>query len=274
MTLISEALAVRAVDLGKRYSIGAAKGENSLYDRFAGSLRGRGSPAPHEQPSIWALRNVSFEVPHGQVIGLIGRNGSGKTTLLKMIARVTAPTEGMAAIRGRVGALLQVGAGFHPELSGRDNIALSGAILGMSRSEIAAISDQIVDFAEIGPFLDSPVKHYSSGMHLRLAFAVSAHIPAEIMLVDEILSVGDAPFQQKCQRRMRELVDGEGRTILFVSHSMKSVIELCDSALVLDGGNVRFMGDTKEAVDFYESEVLHLLERDRQSAQPQNLTVS
>jgi lipopolysaccharide transport system ATP-binding protein len=174
---------------------------------------------------------------------------------MKILARVTAPTEGRAVVNGRVGALLQVGAGFHPELSGRDNIGLSGAILGMSREEIDAVRETIVAFAEIGQFLDTPVKHYSSGMFLRLAFSVSAHLSAEVMLVDEVLQVGDATFQQKCQDRIRSLVAG-GRTVLFVSHNTASVLELCDSAVVLDSGLLRYQGGTADAVAFYEEEIL------------------
>jgi lipopolysaccharide transport system ATP-binding protein len=187
----------------------------------------------------------------------MGRNGSGKTTLMKILARVTAPTEGCATIRGRVGALLQVGIGFHPELSGRDNIALSGAILGISRAEIAEKHDQIVEFAEIGRFLDTPVKHYSSGMFTRLAFSVSSHLTAEVMLVDEVLSVGDAAFKRKCEDRIRQVVI-EGRTVMLVSHSAETVRTLCDSVIVLHEGTVRFTGSTSEGADFYEREILKM----------------
>ena len=242
--------AVHAVDLGKRYLIGIDRGR-SLYDRIGRPFGG----TTDMRPSLWALKEVSFTVPQGHVLGVIGRNGSGKSTLMKILARVTAPTEGEAQTRGRVGALLEVGTGFHPELSGRDNIALSGAILGMTRREIAAVSHDILEFADIGEFVDAPVKHYSSGMYLRLAFSVSAHMPADIMLIDEVLSVGDGAFQKKCQLRIRELVE-LGRTVLFVSHSMDSVGMLCDSALVIDGGRVVFRGDTHDAVAFYEGTVL------------------
>jgi lipopolysaccharide transport system ATP-binding protein len=248
-------LAVTARGLGKRYHIGAKPGAGSLYDRLgrlAGHATGR-TVDPH--PTIWALKDVSFEVPVGTVLGVVGRNGSGKSTLMKILARVTAPTEGQAETQGRVGALLQVGAGFHPELTGRDNIGLSGAILGMSRSEIAAVQDAIIEFAGIGQFLDTPVKHYSSGMHMRLAFSVSAHLSAEIMLVDEVLAVGDAVFQKKCHDRILQLV-GEGRTVLFVSHSAESVRLLCNSVVVLDGGRIRYNGPTDEGLEFYQSELL------------------
>jgi lipopolysaccharide transport system ATP-binding protein len=246
-------VAVAANNLGKQYDIGTKPGTGRLYDRLASVISpGRAT----EHPTIWALRDVSFEVSPGSVLGVIGRNGSGKSTLMKILARVTVPTEGVAMVTGRVGALLQVGTGFHPELTGRENISLSGAILGMTREEIQAVEDQVVDFAEIGRFLDTPVKHYSSGMYMRLAFSVSAHLAAEIMLVDEVLSVGDAEFQKKCKARIRELVDG-GRTVLFVSHSMDSVQQLCDSTLVLEQGRVVFAGDTREAVHYYNRQVLN-----------------
>lgn len=252
--------AVLVRQLGKRYRIGRP-GAGSLYDRTAqllGADRGRHL---EEDTTLWALRGVSFSVPAGQVLGVLGRNGSGKSTLMRILARVTAPTEGYAIVRGRVGALLQVGTGFHPELTGRDNIVLSGAILGMSNDEIAAVQQSIVDFAEIGRFLDTPVKHYSSGMYMRLAFSVSAHMEAEIMLIDEVLSVGDADFQRKCRDRIRTLVAG-GRTVLFVSHSMGSLRDLCASAIVLDKGSLRFVGDTGAAIEFYEGQILRDQGRD------------
>ena len=246
------AVAVAATNLGKQYDIGARPGAGRLYD----SLAARISPGRStEHPMIWALRDVSFEVSPGRVLGVIGRNGSGKSTLMKILSRVTVPTEGVAIVAGRVGALLQVGTGFHPELSGRENISLSGAILGMTREEIQAVEQQIVDFAEVGRFLETPVKHYSSGMYMRLAFSVSAHLAAEVMLIDEVLSVGDAEFQKKCKARIRQLV-ADGRTVLFVSHSMDSVQQLCDSTLVLEQGRVVFAGDTAEAVHYYNREIL------------------
>ena len=254
--MTATSLAVRVRGLGKQYRIGALKSSGAAYDAIGRRVgRSRTSQAPEGTPTIWALRDIDLDVSHGQAVAVIGRNGSGKSTLMKILARITAPTEGMAEVQGRVGALLQVGAGFHPELSGRDNIALSGAILGMSRAEIAAAEPAIVDFAEIGPFLDTSVKHYSSGMYMRLAFSVSAHLSAEVMLVDEVLQVGDATFQQKCQQRIRELV-GAGRTVVYVSHNLSSVADICDAAVVLDGGRLRFSGDTAEAVRFYEQEVL------------------
>lgn len=245
--------AVRVRGLGKLYQIGFRK-QSGLYDRFAQTISRR-RRAPDGHPTIWALKDLSFDVPHGYVMGVIGRNGSGKSTLMKILARVTAPTTGMAEVTGRVGALLQVGTGFHPQLTGRDNIGLSGAILGMTRQQVQAVEQDIIDFAEIDEFLDTPVKHYSSGMYLRLAFSVSAHMTADILLIDEVLAVGDAAFQKKCRQRIRSLVE-EGRTVLFVSHSMGSVRSLCDGAIVLDRGRLVFGGDTNEAASFYEQEIL------------------
>ncbi len=240
--------------MGKRYQVPGRPRSS----RLLGALPGRKSPSnpgSNASTDFWALRNVSFEVQPGQILGLLGRNGSGKTTLMKIIARITVPTEGSIEVRGRVGAMLKAGTGFHPELSGRDNIALSGAILGMSSEEVAAVEQDIIDFAEIGRFIDTPVKHYSSGMGIRLAFGVSSHMPGDVMIIDEALSVGDAIFQRKCQDRIATVV-GQGRTVLFVSHSMPSVRSLCDIAVVLDRGSVRFTGETGDAIDFYEQEVL------------------
>jgi len=247
--------AVRVLGLGKRYQIGAPPGGSTVYERI-GSALGQRSRAPSDpHPTIWALKDVSFDVPRGEVLGILGRNGSGKSTLMKILARITAPTEGTVEAYGRVGALLEVGTGFHPELTGRENIALSGAILGMSREDIDAVQDRIIDFSEIGRFLDTPVKYYSSGMFTRLAFSVSIYLDAEILLIDEVLAVGDAAFQVKCQERIREAV-GEGRTVLFISHSMAAVTSLCDSAIVLDQGVLRFAGATSDAVDLYTQQIL------------------
>ena len=246
-----DAISVRG--LSKRYEIGQRRGTGSLYEAVGSRLRGR--PSVKSRTHIWALHGVDLDVPQGQVLGVLGRNGSGKTTLMKILARVTAPTEGSARVTGRVAPLLQVGAGFHPQLSGRDNIALSGAILGMKPTDVRQLQSSIIEFADIGDFVDTPVKHYSSGMYMRLAFSVSAHLRAEIMLVDEVLSVGDAAFQLKCQERIRLLVR-EGRTVLFVSHGMQSVRALCDSAIVLDEGELMYQGDTGAAAEFYEGEVL------------------
>jgi lipopolysaccharide transport system ATP-binding protein len=258
MTLTDTRLAVRAAGIGKQYEIGAAPGTATMYERVAGMVGlGSGRLPADAHPTIWALRDVSFEVAPGEVLGVMGRNGSGKSTLMRILARTTVPTEGEAETYGRVAALLDVGSGFHPDLSGRDNIKLSGAILGMSRDEVRTVHEAIIDFAEIGRFLDTPVKHYSSGMFLRLAFSVSIHLAAEIMLIDEILAVGDAAFQRKCQERIRQAVSS-GRTVLFVSHSMASVEALCDRAMVLDAGRVRFSGATADAIAFYTREILGL----------------
>ncbi len=202
--------------------------------------------------SIWALKDVSFDVKQGQVLGVVGRNGAGKSTLLKLLSRVTEPTEGEAEIRGRVGSLLEVGTGFHPELTGRENIYLNGAILGMKRVEIDRKFDEIVEFAEVDKFIETPVKRYSSGMYLRLAFAVAAHLEPEILVVDEVLAVGDAEFQRKCLGKMGD-VAREGRTVLFVSHNMSAVLRLTDETIVIDKGGLLLRAPTPEAVDFYLS---------------------
>jgi lipopolysaccharide transport system ATP-binding protein len=215
------------------------------------SLGRGGSAAGNAGPeSFWALRDVSFEVPRGEVLGIIGRNGAGKSTLLKVLSRITEPTEGRAEIHGRVGSLLEVGTGFHPELTGRENIYLNGAILGMRRAEIARKFDEIVEFAEIAKFLDMPVKHYSSGMYMRLAFAVAAHLDPEILVVDEVLAVGDVAFQKKCLGKMGEVSRG-GRTVLFVSHNMAAVQQLTRSCLLLQQGAVAFQGRTADAIGLY-----------------------
>jgi len=199
---------------------------------------------------IWALKDVSFQVKHGEVLGIIGRNGAGKSTLLKIISRITAPTEGTVKINGSVGSLLEVGTGFHPELTGRENIFLNGSILGMSRKEINKKFDEIVDFAEVEKFIDTPVKRYSSGMYLRLAFAVAAHLDPEILIVDEVLAVGDIEFQRKCVGKMSNIAE-EGRTVLFVSHNVNSIQQLCTNGLILNKGNIIFEGDSKSSVKYY-----------------------
>ncbi|MGH9942026.1 MAG: ABC transporter ATP-binding protein [Pyrinomonadaceae bacterium] len=211
-------------------------------------LRRRNSrPASREH---WALKDVSFEVGHGDVVGIIGRNGAGKSTLLKILSRITEPSRGRVRLYGRVGSLLEVGTGFHPELSGRDNIYLNGAILGMSRVEIARQFDEIVAFAEVEPFIDTPVKRYSSGMYLRLAFAVAAHLNPEILIIDEVLAVGDMQFQKKCLGKMSE-VSQQGRTVLFVSHNMDAVRKLCNRAILLDGGEINAAGETSLVLKKY-----------------------
>ncbi|NPA93245.1 MAG: ABC transporter ATP-binding protein [Chloroflexi bacterium] len=247
-------LALRVHDLGKRYRLGLQMDAYAtLRDVIAQALARpfhRKTQPKTEEDTLWALRHVSFEVPRGKVLGIIGRNGAGKSTLLKILSRVTEPTEGYAEIHGRVGSLLEVGTGFHPELTGRENIYLNGAILGMHREEIDRKFDEIVEFSEIGRFLDTPVKRYSSGMYVRLAFAVAAHLEPEILVVDEVLAVGDAAFQRKCLGRMSDVAQG-GRTVLFVSHNMSAILNLTEEAIVLDKGRVVFHGPTPEAVDMY-----------------------
>src|SRR5467141_3135647 len=205
-----------------------------------------------KEETFWALKDVSLEVREGEVLGLIGRNGAGKTTLLKIVSRITRPTTGWAEIHGRVGALLEVGTGFHPELTGRDNIYLSGAILGMSKREIASKFDEIVAFAELEKFIDTPVKHYSSGMYVRLAFAVAAHLEPEILLVDEVLAVGDINFQKKCLGKMGDVARA-GRTVVLVSHQLNQIRRLCQRVVWIDDGSVRQDGPTHEVVSTYET---------------------
>jgi lipopolysaccharide transport system ATP-binding protein len=243
-------------DLGKRYRIGALKKPRTRaqeirrlaaapFDWLARTLR-----AASDEETLWALRHVSFQVRRGEVVGIIGRNGAGKSTLLKILSRITEPSEGRAVIRGRVGSLLEVGTGFHPELTGRENVYLNGAILGMKRAEIARKFDEIVAFAEVEKFIDTPVKHYSSGMYVRLAFAVAAHLETEVLLVDEVLAVGDLPFQEKCLGKMANVAH-EGRTVLFVSHNISAVEQLCDRAVVLARGGVAACGPAKETTQSY-----------------------
>ena len=205
------------------------------------------------EQEFWALRDVSFDVAEGEVVGLIGRNGAGKSTLLKILSRITEPTQGRVELRGRVGALLEVGTGFHPELTGRENIFLNGAILGMKRSEIIRQFDRIVEFAQIGRFLDTPVKRYSSGMYVRLAFAVAAHLEPEILIVDEVLAVGDAEFQRKCLGRMDELRTQQGRTVFLVSHNLEMIESLCTRCILMEQGRVVFDGKTRQALERYRA---------------------
>jgi ABC-type polysaccharide/polyol phosphate transport system ATPase subunit len=221
--------------------------------RALGAARGRKASKSRRVEEFWALKDVSFEVQQGDVLGIIGRNGAGKSTLLKILSRITEPTTGRVTLRGRVASLLEVGTGFHSELTGRENIYLNGAILGMSRAEIHNKFDEIVAFAEVERFLDTPVKRYSSGMYVRLAFAVAAHLEPEILVVDEVLAVGDAEFQKKCLGKMDEVSRREGRTVLFVSHNMAAIAEMADRALLLDAGSVAVDGSVAEAVSTYLS---------------------
>jgi lipopolysaccharide transport system ATP-binding protein len=283
-------MAIRVENLSKRYVISNQRelGHKTLCDviteRFTASLRSlasrfkyfgkanndNGNTPPISDPQLsserrtrsfasacapredfWALQDVGFEIGHGEVVGVIGRNGAGKSTLLKILSRITEPTKGRIEIDGRVASLLEVGTGFHPELTGRENIYLNGAMLGMSRAEIRGKFDEIVAFAEVERFLDTPVKRYSSGMYVRLAFAVAAHLDPEILIVDEVLSVGDAQFQKKCLGKMRDVSRQQGRTVLFVSHSMASILQLTSRAIVLHDGRTVFEGSTEEAVEVY-----------------------
>lgn len=250
---MSHAISVRG--LSKRYRI--RRNPNGRYGTdladdlvmMAGSiLRGRIPRAEYDD--FWALHGVDFDVPQGEALGLVGRNGAGKSTLLKLLARVVRPTGGEAILRGRIGSLLEVGTGFHPDLTGRENIFLAGAFLGLKRAEIRSRFDEIVDFSEVSKFLDTPVKRYSSGMYTRLAFAVSAHLEADILLVDEVLAVGDAAFQRKCLGKMGD-VTRQGRTVVFVSHSMQAVKSLCTRCLWLQGGKVHLDGSVREVADAY-----------------------
>jgi lipopolysaccharide transport system ATP-binding protein len=244
---------IRAESLGKRYQRGALASSGLLRDTLARTLRSPWSAFQRKKPeSFWALKDVSLQVREGEVLGLIGRNGSGKTTLLKILSRITRPTEGWAEIRGRVGSLLEVGTGFHPELTGRENTYLSGAILGMNKQEITRKFDEIVAFAELDQFIDTPVKHYSSGMYVRLAFAVAAHLEPEILLVDEVLAVGDIKFQRKCLGKMGDVARA-GRTIVLVSHQLNQIRRLCQRVAWIDAGLLRQTGPTAEVVSAYET---------------------
>ncbi|MBA3937334.1 MAG: ABC transporter ATP-binding protein [Planctomycetes bacterium] len=241
--------AITVNGLGKRYRLAAPARYGSLRDSLAALARGAWR-RPTAGEDFWALREVSFSIAPGEVVGVIGRNGSGKSTLLKLLARITQPTTGEARIRGRVGSLLEVGSGFHPELSGRENVYLGGAVLGMRRAEITRRFAEIVAFAEVERFIDTPVKHYSSGMYMRLAFAVAAHLDTEILLIDEALAVGDAEFQKRCLGRMGEL-GRAGRTVLFVSHQLGAVRSLCTRALLLEAGALRQDGPVEAVTAAY-----------------------
>jgi lipopolysaccharide transport system ATP-binding protein len=261
--------AITVNNLSKRYKIGAEQQKfrygmlrDVLVDIATAPIRGlrsifRGRSANDRQRTpdknfIWALKDVSFDLEEGKVLGIVGRNGAGKSTLLKVLSRVTEPTKGTVTVRGRVGSLLEVGTGFHPELTGRENIYMNGAILGMKSAEIERKFDEMVDFSEVGQFIDTPVKRYSSGMYLRLAFAVAAHLEPEILVVDEVLAVGDAEFQRKCLGKMGDVAK-QGRTVLFVSHNMSAILRLTQEAIVLNKGQLIKRAPTPEAVDFYLS---------------------
>ncbi len=245
--------AIHVEGVSKLYRIGERERYLALRDvlakAFSGRKRGNGT---RNRPVLWALRDISFDVREGEVVGLIGRNGAGKSTLLKILSRITKPTEGSATIRGRVGSLLEVGTGFHPELTGRENVFLNGSILGMSKREILRKFDEIVAFSEVERFLDTPLKYYSSGMQVRLAFAVAAHLEPEILLIDEVLSVGDVQFQKKCLGKMQD-VSASGRTVVFVSHQMAQVRRLCSRVIWIESGEIHRDGPSQETVSTYEA---------------------
>ena len=242
---------IRVENLSKQYRIGQYE---AAYKTLRESIMNVFSRRDGNRETIWALKDVSFQVNRGEVVGIIGRNGAGKSTLLKILCRVTEPTEGHAYINGRVGSLLEVGTGFHPELTGSENIFLNGAILGMRKAEIERKFDEIVAFAEIEKFIDTPVKRYSSGMYVRLAFAVAAHLEPEILLVDEVLAVGDVAFQKKCLGKM-ENISKQGRTVLFVSHNMAAINALCDRVIFLDEGKIMEIGRTADVIAEYLSSI-------------------
>jgi len=249
-------IAIHAEDLGKQYRLGQHQDpygrlSEVLYGTIRSALKARSQR--HRGKDFWALRDVSFDIPVGAAVGIIGRNGAGKSTLLKILSRITWPTAGSATLQGRIASLLEVGTGFHPELSGTENVYMSGAVLGMRRAEIRRKFDEIVDFSGIDPiFLDTPVKRYSSGMQVRLGFAVAAHLESEILLIDEVLAVGDMEFQKRCLGKMDEVASG-GRTILFVSHQLPMIASLCDHSLLMDGGRVVASGPTSEVIQRYQS---------------------
>ena len=263
---------IKVENLGKQYQLGKV-GTGTLsndFNRWWHQVRGKEDPylkvgevndrtKASTNNIVWALKNINFEVKQGEVLGIIGKNGAGKSTLLKILSRVTGPTVGDIKVKGRIASLLEVGTGFHPELSGRENIYLNGAILGMTKLEIKSKFDEIVAFSGVERYIDTPVKRYSSGMYVRLAFAVAAHLEPEILIVDEVLAVGDAEFQKKCLGKMKD-VSGQGRTVLFVSHNMAAVKTLCTSGIVLENGNLTFASDANSAINYYVSSAYSLAE--------------
>lgn len=256
-------IAIRVENISKMYRLGALGGGTLVSDvnRFIAKVRGKEDPyaiigvndrtVKTESEYVWSLKDISFDIKQGDAVGIIGKNGAGKSTLLKILSQITSPTTGSVKIKGRIASLLEVGTGFHPELSGRDNIYMNGAILGMSRAEVKQKFDEIVDFAGVEKYIETPVKRYSSGMYVRLAFAVAAHLEPEILIVDEVLAVGDAEFQKKCLGKMQDVNKKDGRTVLFVSHNMGAVAELCRSGIVLSNGYLKFMGSNADAISFY-----------------------
>ena len=234
-------------ELGKRYHIGGKKRYYSLRESFVDFFKGRNK----QQSTLWALKDLNLEIAAGDIMGIIGRNGAGKTTLLKILSGITFPTRGSARLKGRVASMLEIGTGFHFELTGRENIYLYGSILGMKKHEIKSCFDEIVDFSGVEKFLDTPIKHYSSGMELRLAFAVAAHLKSEIIMIDELLAVGDQAFQKKCLGKMEQITSDEGRTVLFVSHNMGAIQSLCNRAMLLDQGTIQDLGKPVSVIDSY-----------------------
>lgn len=260
--------AIEVVALSKRYFLGEDHTRN-LRETLTGAIWGR-KRARSPRDEIWSLRDISLEVPEGTALGIIGRNGAGKSTLLKVLTRITEPTSGVSRTRGRVGSLLEVGTGFHPELTGRENVFLNGAILGMGRKAIQRSFDEIAEFAGVERFLDTPVKRYSSGMYLRLAFSVAAHLDADILLVDEVLAVGDAEFQRKCLGRMAS-VEREGRTVVFVSHNLDAIVRLCPTCAWLDQGRLVALGEAAAVVDTYLSAGVRRMDRQTFDVPPDQL---
>ncbi|MDB5150545.1 MAG: transporter ATP-binding protein, partial [Mucilaginibacter sp.] len=258
------AKAIKVENLSKAYQLGDF-GTGTIsrdLERFWARMRGKEDPflkigevndrtKKGESNVVWSLKDLNFEIEQGDAVGIIGRNGAGKSTLLKILSRVTSPTTGSVKVKGRIASLLEVGTGFHPELTGRENIYLNGAILGMRKAEIKRKFDEIVDFSGVERYIDTPVKRYSSGMHVRLAFAVAAHLESEILIVDEVLAVGDAEFQKKCLGKMGEVSKGEGRTVLFVSHNMGSIQKLCNNCIILNNGSIFLQGDIDKSIETY-----------------------
>ncbi|HCA08470.1 polysaccharide ABC transporter ATP-binding protein [Chryseobacterium sp.] len=263
-------LALKAENISKQYRLGQVGTGTLSHDlnRFWHTIRGKEDPylkigeandrtTKGTSEYVWSLRDINFEIEQGDAVGIIGRNGAGKSTLLKLLSKVTKPTTGNIYTNGRIASLLEVGTGFHPEMTGRENVFLNGAILGMTRKEITRKFDEIVDFSGVERYIDTPVKRYSSGMYVRLAFAVAAHLESEILIVDEVLAVGDADFQKKCLGKMGDVTKGEGRTVLFVSHNILAVKKLCNKGIILENGRLSFDGDIDNAIKTYNSESLN-----------------
>ncbi len=247
--------AIEIRNLGKEYTLASAQPYISLRDVISGSMKNIFQSSKRKKEKFWALQDINADIMPGERVGIIGRNGAGKSTLLKIISRITPPTTGEVIIRGRVGSLLEVGTGFHPELTGRENIYLNGSILGLKRVEITKQLDEIIDFSGVEKFIDTPLKHYSSGMQLRLAFSVAAHLEPEILLIDEVLAVGDMEFQKKCLGKMEEVSKNDGRTILFVSHNIGAIQTLCNKSIYLTEGKIRLVGETNKVIENYSNDI-------------------